>query len=98
MRRLGPGGFGAGRLILTQFQLTGPVSATVHVSDTDTHSELLQSLDALYTSSPVMMKYVDIHLVYDPFDRQFNMWRNVAKFFARTEVSLASRRAPIVPV
>ena len=34
-----------------------------------------------------MMKYVDIHLVYDPFDRQFNMWRNVAKFFARTEVS-----------
>lgn len=65
----------------------GPVSATVHVSDTDTHSELLQSLDDLYTSSPAMMKYVDVHLVYDPFDRQFNMWRNVAKFFARTEVS-----------
>ncbi|ORY75618.1 glycosyl-transferase for dystroglycan-domain-containing protein [Leucosporidium creatinivorum] len=63
----------------------GPVSATVHVSDTNAHSELLRSLDKLYNSSPYMKKYVDIHLVYDPFDRQFNMWRNVAKFFARTE-------------
>lgn len=36
-----------------------------------------------------MKKYVDIHLVYDNFDRQFNMWRNVAKFFARTEVRLS---------
>ncbi|KAK4705066.1 hypothetical protein P7C70_g1145, partial [Phenoliferia sp. Uapishka_3] len=71
-------------------QYQGPVSATVHVSDTSTHSELLQDLDALYTSSPAMMKYVDVHLVYDPFDRQFNMWRNVAKFFARTEVSQLS--------
>lgn len=61
----------------------------MHVSDTNAHSELLRSLDTLYNSSPYMKKYVDIHLVYDPFDRQFNMWRNVAKFFARTEVSLA---------
>lgn len=27
----------------------------------------------------------DVHLVVDAFDRQFNMWRNVAKFFARTD-------------
>lgn len=66
---------------------TGPVSATVHVSDSSSHSELLRSLDKMYTSSPLMKKYVDIHLVYDSFDRQFNMWRNVAKFFARTDVS-----------
>ncbi|GAA5862442.1 hypothetical protein JCM1840_004183 [Sporobolomyces johnsonii] len=63
----------------------GPISATVHVSDSKSHSELLRSLDTMYSSSPLMKKYVDIHLVYDPFDRQFNMWRNVAKFFARTE-------------
>ncbi|GAA6012574.1 hypothetical protein JCM11491_005439 [Sporobolomyces phaffii] len=63
----------------------GPVSATVHVSDSSSHSELLRSLDKMYTSSPMMKKYVDIHLVYDSFDRQFNMWRNVAKFFARTD-------------
>jgi hypothetical protein len=32
-----------------------------------------------------MKKYVDVHLVVDNFERQFNMWRNVAKFFARTD-------------
>lgn len=64
----------------------GPISATVHVSEGKSHGELLQSLEKLYTSSPLMKKYVDIHLVYDTFDRQFNMWRNVAKFFARTDV------------
>lgn len=32
-----------------------------------------------------MHRYVDIHLIVDPFDRQFNMWRNVAKFFVRTD-------------
>ncbi|KAK4058014.1 hypothetical protein OIO90_000753 [Microbotryomycetes sp. JL221] len=63
----------------------GPVSATVHVSESSSNSALLQSLDKLYNSSKLMKKFVDIHLVYDPFDRQFNMWRNVAKFFARTE-------------
>lgn len=31
-----------------------------------------------------MSSYVDVHLVIDNFDRQFNMWRNVAKFFSRT--------------
>jgi glycosyltransferase-like protein LARGE len=63
----------------------GPISATVHVSDSTSHSELLRSLDKMYTSSPLMKQYVDIHLVYDSFDRQFNMWRNVAKYFARTD-------------
>ena len=72
--------------ILADLLRVGPISATVHVSDTANHSELLQALDSMYTSSPLMMKFVDIHLVYDPFDRQFNMWRNVAKFFARTDV------------
>ncbi|GAA6061689.1 hypothetical protein JCM10212_005981 [Sporobolomyces blumeae] len=63
----------------------GPISATVHLSDSASHSEMLRSLETMYTSSPMMKKYVDIHLVYDSFDRQFNMWRNVAKFFARTD-------------
>ncbi len=63
----------------------GPVSATVHVGDSADHAELFSQLDLLYNASPLMRQYVDIHLVYDPFDRQFNMWRNVAKFFARTD-------------
>lgn len=32
-----------------------------------------------------MSLYVDVHLVMDAFDRQFNTWRNVARFFARTD-------------
>jgi hypothetical protein len=32
-----------------------------------------------------MSTWVDVHLVIDSFDRQFNMWRNVARLFARTE-------------
>lgn len=66
--------------------LAGPISATVHLTEGKAHSEMLRALETMYTSSPLMKQYVDIHLVYDPFERQFNMWRNVAKFFARTEV------------
>jgi Glycosyl-transferase for dystroglycan len=32
-----------------------------------------------------MSTNVDVHLVIDFFDRQFNTWRNVARLFARTE-------------
>ncbi|POW08664.1 hypothetical protein PSHT_00977 [Puccinia striiformis] len=64
----------------------GPISATIHVSDSPgILKPLLDSLDELYHSSKLMSTWVDIHLVVDSFDRQFNMWRNVAKFFARTD-------------
>lgn len=32
-----------------------------------------------------MVTYVDIHLVLDPFERQFNLWRNIARFYAHTD-------------
>ncbi|KAG6889925.1 hypothetical protein C0992_003520 [Termitomyces sp. T32_za158] len=32
-----------------------------------------------------MAAYVDVHLVIDSFDRQFNTWRNIARLFARTD-------------
>jgi len=64
----------------------GPISATIHVSDSpEILKPLLENLDDLYHSSKSMSTWVDIHLVVDSFDRQFNMWRNVAKFFARTD-------------
>lgn len=64
----------------------GPISATIHVSDSpSTLKSLLESIDELYRGSKSMSTWVDIHLVVDSFDRQFNMWRNVAKFFARTD-------------
>lgn len=64
----------------------GPVSVTIHVdNNAATREQLLKSLHDLYTTSPHMSQYVDVHLVVDDFDRQFNMWRNVARYFARTD-------------
>ncbi|CDH52704.1 glycosyltransferase family 49 protein [Lichtheimia corymbifera JMRC:FSU:9682] len=63
----------------------GPISAAIHVNDDDTKQEVLDELHAVYESNPDMQSYVDIHLMLDNFDRQFNLWRNVAKFFARTD-------------
>ena len=76
----------------------GPISATVHVSasDGDARAEQLRQLDDLYNSSDVMRDWVDVHLVYDAFERQFNMWRNVAKYFARTDVRFPPSLSPWV--
>ncbi|KAJ7502928.1 glycosyl-transferase for dystroglycan-domain-containing protein [Mycena galericulata] len=64
----------------------GPVSVTIHVKNITNHvHELLDSLHTLYLSSPKMASNVDVHLVIDAFDRQFNTWRNIARFFARTD-------------
>ncbi|KAL0955971.1 hypothetical protein HGRIS_002153 [Hohenbuehelia grisea] len=63
----------------------GPISVTIHVENTTTRiSELLNQLHTLYTSSKSMATHVDVHLVIDSFDRQFNTWRNIARLFART--------------
>ncbi|KAK0486153.1 glycosyltransferase family 49 protein [Armillaria novae-zelandiae] len=64
----------------------GPISVTIHVNNDTTHIlDLLDSLETLYTSSPQMSRFVDVHLVVDFFDRQFNTWRNIARLFARTD-------------
>ncbi|KAJ3514801.1 hypothetical protein NLJ89_g2157 [Agrocybe chaxingu] len=64
----------------------GPISVTVHIKDVAEHvQEILESLHEMYTSSATMTTYVDVHLVVDAFDRQFNTWRNIARLFARTD-------------
>ncbi|KAG9011445.1 hypothetical protein FRB90_007258 [Tulasnella sp. 427] len=64
----------------------GPVSVTVHVTDNPERRDwTLAELGALYTSHPLMSRWVDVHLVVDNFERQFNMWRNVGRFLARTD-------------
>ncbi|PPR03171.1 hypothetical protein CVT26_008020 [Gymnopilus dilepis] len=64
----------------------GPISVTVHIRDVEEHvQEVLTSLHEMYTSSALMQTYVDVHLVVDSFDRQFNTWRNIARLFARTD-------------
>jgi hypothetical protein len=64
----------------------GPISVTVHITSTNItrRTSLLASLHDIYTSSPFFPRWVDVHLVTDTHDRQFNMWRNVARLYART--------------
>lgn len=74
----------------------GPMSVTVHVSRAElsemvpNETNFLDALHALYTSSPLMSRFVDVHLVLTPSraDRQFNAWRNIARLFARTRYAL----------
>lgn len=67
--------------------VVGPISVTVHVSGAlHIQDNLLNRLDSLYFSHPTMSRWVDVHLVADDgFERQLNLWRNVARFFARTD-------------
>jgi hypothetical protein len=67
------------------FRKSGPISVAIHIQDDESHEQILADLHELYRDNPLMKEYVDLHLIVDKFDRQFNMWRNVAKFFARTE-------------
>lgn len=59
----------------------------IHIPNTSKiqRDSVLHELHNLYTTSLGMSTWVDVHLILDGFDRQFNMWRNVARFFARTE-------------
>ncbi|KAF8806519.1 hypothetical protein BYT27DRAFT_7257238 [Phlegmacium glaucopus] len=64
----------------------GPISVTVHIKDVLEHvQEVLETLHEMYTSSEAMQTFVDVHLIVDAFDRQFNTWRNIARLFARTD-------------
>ncbi|KAG8694914.1 hypothetical protein FRC11_001878, partial [Ceratobasidium sp. 423] len=67
-------------------QYQGPISAVVHISSTNAtrRTALIASLHDTYTSSPLFARWVDVHVVTDAYDRQFNMWRNVARLYART--------------
>ena len=73
--------------ILAQiFSLIGPISMTVHIKDVPEHvQQFLEILREMCTSSEAMQTFVDVHLVVDAFDRQFDTWRNIARLFARTD-------------
>ncbi|KAG8955690.1 hypothetical protein FRC04_007681 [Tulasnella sp. 424] len=64
----------------------GPISVAVHVPDSPERRDwTLAELGAMYSSHPLMSRWVDVHLVVDSFERQFNMGRNIGRFFARTD-------------
>ncbi|KAI8879530.1 glycosyltransferase family 49 protein [Backusella circina FSU 941] len=69
-------------------QYKGPISTTIHVSDDDEGEYTLDMLQQAMEQNPYMRQYVDVHVVRDEFDRELNLWRNVAKLFVRTEYVL----------
>ncbi|GJJ71402.1 hypothetical protein EMPS_03752 [Entomortierella parvispora] len=68
--------------LVTNYQ--GPISVSIHINDDENRDENLSKLHDMYEANPYMREFVDVHVVVDKFDRQFNMWRNVARFFARS--------------
>lgn len=68
--------------LVTNYQ--GPISVSIHITDDEDRDENLSKLHDMYNSNPYMREFVDVHVIVDKFDRQFNMWRNVARFFARS--------------
>ncbi|KAI9334633.1 glycosyl-transferase for dystroglycan-domain-containing protein [Pilaira anomala] len=69
--------------LATQYQ--GPISTTIHISDDEEGEYTLDILQDAMDRNAAMRKYVDIHVIRDEFDRELNLWRNIAKLFARTE-------------
>ncbi|KAI8378785.1 glycosyl-transferase for dystroglycan-domain-containing protein [Choanephora cucurbitarum] len=63
----------------------GPISAAIHITDDESKEHTVEQLHQTIQNNPDMKRYVDIHLIVDKFDRQFNMWRNAAKLYARTD-------------
>ncbi|KAG0368005.1 glycosyl-transferase for dystroglycan-domain-containing protein [Gamsiella multidivaricata] len=63
----------------------GPISVSIWIRDDEFKDQHFQALHDLYGSEPLLKQYVDVHVVVDRFDFQLNMWRNVARLFARTD-------------
>ncbi|KAF9437552.1 hypothetical protein BGZ76_000260 [Entomortierella beljakovae] len=66
----------------------GPISVSIWIRDDEFKDQHFKALHDLYESEPLLKKYVDVHVVVDRFDFQLNMWRNVARLFARTDYFL----------
>ncbi|KAI3635763.1 hypothetical protein MIR68_006401 [Amoeboaphelidium protococcarum] len=64
----------------------GPVSVTLHLPDDENVKYALDQVAEMTKQSAEFAKYVDLHLVIDKFDRQFNYWRNIARMFARSDL------------
>lgn len=68
----------------------GPISVTIHLIDDESKEENLEKLEQFYRENKsIINDKVDAHVVIDKFARQFNYWRNLARYFARTDFILA---------
>eukprot|EP00834_Sanchytrium_tribonematis_P006515 NODE_487_length_6903_cov_0.412111.p3 type:complete len:181 gc:universal NODE_487_length_6903_cov_0.412111:3977-4519(+) len=61
----------------------GPISCVLHIENEEQLTELHKMS---FTQQELSRLY--LHVIMDNFDRQFNLWRNVAKFYAPSDVIL----------
>ncbi|KAJ3382034.1 hypothetical protein HDU92_004988 [Lobulomyces angularis] len=67
----------------------GLFSVTLHLlSDENLTNNLLTVKTFLNETFPIVKDSLDMHLVIDAYPRQFNFYRNVARYFCRTDLIL----------
>ncbi|KAG0333038.1 hypothetical protein BG004_001000 [Podila humilis] len=66
-------------------QYRGPISVATHIPKGDDQDRHFQELHEFFHDHTILRKYVDLHVIVDGIDLQLNMWRNVARMFARTD-------------
>jgi len=66
-------------------QYRGPISVATHIRKGEDQDAKFHELNEFFQQHTVLRKYVDLHVIVDAVDYQLNMWRNVARVFARTD-------------
>ncbi|CAO3563849.1 unnamed protein product [Mortierella alpina] len=66
-------------------QYRGPISVATHIRTDEDQDKSFHELNELFRENSILRKYVDLHVIVDNVDFQLNMWRNVARMFARTD-------------
>jgi len=66
-------------------QYRGPISVATHIQQGDEQDRQFTELNRFFEDHAILRKYVDLHVIVDGVDYQLNMWRNVARMFARTD-------------
>ncbi|KAJ3200422.1 hypothetical protein HK099_002698, partial [Clydaea vesicula] len=68
----------------------GLYSATLHIlSDDNLTTNLITVKSFIKENFNVLKDRLDIHLIIDEYPRQFNFFRNVARYFSRTDLILS---------
>ncbi|KAF9206789.1 hypothetical protein BGZ49_001840 [Haplosporangium sp. Z 27] len=66
-------------------QYRGPISVATHIRKGPDQDKMFHELNEFFSEHAILRKYVDLHVIVDGVDFQLNMWRNVARMFARTD-------------
>ncbi|KAG0332414.1 hypothetical protein BG000_010029 [Podila horticola] len=66
-------------------QYRGPISVATRIPKGEDQDRHFQELHQFFHDHTILRKYVDLHVIVDGLDLQLNMWRNVARMFARTD-------------